>query len=161
MKDPSARLHAPLRSMPRAKRNANSADHARDFAKEAAQLLADRKCDDIRMFDVRGLSQVCDFMVIASGTSERQMKTLSEELQDLGEERDMAVFRRAADTGNTWLVVDCVDVVIHLFEPNLRLYYDLEHLWTEAPVVDWRRTNQKKTHRHKGEVGLAANANVD
>jgi ribosome-associated protein len=128
----------------------------RDFAVEVGQLLADRKCDDIRVFDVAGLSQVCDYIVIASGTSDRQMKSVGAEVADLGDERDMSAFRRDADAAHTWVLIDCVHVVVHLFEPNQRLYYDLESLWSDAKPIDWRRADQKKTHRHDGEIGLGA-----
>lgn len=149
---------APLETpMPRT-RSKSQTDAARAFAVEAAQLLADRKCNDIRLIDVRGLSQVCDYTLIASGTSERQMKSIADELEELGAERGMTAFRRDADAGNTWVVVDCVDVVTHLFEPNTRFYYDLESLWAEAPLIDWRRADQTKTHRFEGPIGLAANA---
>ncbi len=147
----------PESPMPRTRAKTQS-DAVHAFAVEAAQLLADRKCDDIRLIDVRGLSQVCDYTLIASGTSERQMKSIADELEDLGAERGMTVFRRDADAGNTWVVIDCVDVVTHLFEPNTRFYYDLESLWSGGKVIDWRRADQKKTHRFDGEIGLAANA---
>jgi ribosome-associated protein len=126
------------------------------FAHQAAQLLADRRCEDIRLLDVRGLSHVCDYMLIASGTSERQMKSLAAELQDVGTDQGVKTFRTEADTGNSWVVVDFVDLVVHLFEPAVRGYYDLEGLWSDGDLIDWRRADQKKAHRHEGEIGLGA-----
>ena len=114
---------------------------ARDFAIEAARLLGDRHCEDVRVLDVRGLSQVCDFLVIATGTSDRQMKALADELAVLGKQRDHAPFRNSADPTATWIVVDFVTVVAHLFEPGQRAYYDLESLWSDAPQVVWARTD--------------------
>ncbi len=126
------------------------------FAREAAQLLADRRCEDIRLLDVRGLSHVCDFMLIATGTSDRQMKSVAAELQDVGEERGVKTFRSESDAGNTWVVTDFVDLVVHLFEPNHRMYYDLEGLWGDGELIDWRRADQKKAQRFEGEIGLGA-----
>ncbi len=91
------------------------------------------------LLDVRGLSQVCDFVLIASGTSDRQMKSLADELKDLGEELGHTVFRSNRDTGLTWIVIDFVDLVVHLFEPEQRAYYDLESLWSDALQVPWER----------------------
>jgi len=145
---------SPRKRTPRSKKA--HASKVRDFAVEVGQLLADRKCDDIRVFDVAELSQVCDYIVIASGTSDRQMKSVGAEVADLGDERDMSAFRRDADAAHTWVLIDCVHVVVHLFEPNQRLYYDLESLWSDAEAIDWRRADQKKTHRHEGEIGLGA-----
>jgi ribosome-associated protein len=106
---------------------------------EAAQLLHDRHCEDVRVLDVRELSQVCRYVLIASGTSDRQMKAVAQELEGLGKDRDHPCYRSNRDTGVTWVVVDFVDLVAHLFEPNQRAYYDLEELWADAPQVPWAR----------------------
>lgn len=111
----------------------------RDFAIAAAKLLEDRHCEDVQLLDVRGLSQVCNFILIASGTSNRQMKSVAQEVEDLGKEVGEQVFRTNRDTGNTWIVTDFVDVVVHLFEPDQRAYYDLESLWSDASHVDFKR----------------------
>ena len=113
----------------------------RDFVIEAARLLADRHCQDVVLLDVRGLSQVCDYVLIGSGTSDRQMKSLAEELGDLGQANDNPVFRSSQDTSVTWIVIDFVDLVAHLFEPDQRAYYDLESLWSDAESVDWQRSD--------------------
>ncbi len=111
----------------------------RDFAIEAARLIADRRCEAVRLLDVRGLSQVCDYVLLGSGTSDRQMKSLTDELTDLGRDRDHPVFRTDRDARVTWVVVDFVGVVVHLFEPHQRTHYDLEGLWSDANVVPWQR----------------------
>ncbi len=111
----------------------------REFAIEAARLIADRHCEDVRLLDVRGLSQVCDYVLIGSGTSDRQMKSLAEELDDLGAEHDMPMLHKDADTATTWVVVDFIDLVTHLFEPAKRAFYDLESLWSDAEAVPWAR----------------------
>jgi ribosome-associated protein len=115
---------------------------ARVFAIEAARLFHDRHCTDVIVLDVNGLSHVCDFIVIATGTSDRQMKSLASELEDLAQEQGENVFRTNRDTASTWIVVDFVDVVAHLFEPNQRSYYDLEQLWSDAPSVAWSRNGE-------------------
>lgn len=115
-----------------------------EFAIEAARLLADLRCEDVKLLDVRGISQVCDFVLIASGTSERQMKSVASDVEELGETMGHPVFRSNRDTGNTWIVTDFVDLVAHLFEPSHRAYYDLEHLWSDARVVEWARPAGEK-----------------
>ena len=101
--------------------------------------MADRHCEDVRLLDVRGLSQVCDYVLIGSGTSDRQMKSLADELADFGAEHAQPLFRADSDAAVTWVVVDFVDLVAHLFEPGQRAYYDLEGLWSDAPLVPWER----------------------
>jgi ribosome-associated protein len=116
----------------------------RKFAIEAARLLADRHCQEVRLLDVRGLSQVCDYVLIGSGTSERQMKSVAQELDDLGDEHDNPVFRSSQDSARTWIVIDFVDLVAHLFEPNQRTYYDLDSLWSDAERVEWCRPDEAR-----------------
>ena len=112
---------------------------ARRFAIDAARLLSDDKCDDIMVLDVRELSQVSDFLVVASGTSDRQIRSVQEHVVELGEQRGFPAFGAAGDEASTWVIADFVDVVVHLFEPNTRAYYDLEMLWGDAPRVVWER----------------------
>ena len=109
------------------------------FAVEAGRLLQDRHCEDVLLLDVTGLSQVCDYVLIATGTSDRQMKSVSDEVADLGEEMKFPAFRKNIDTGATWIVVDFITVVLHLFEPQRRAYYDLEDLWSDAKRVEFSR----------------------
>ncbi|MHC4809580.1 MAG: ribosome silencing factor [Planctomycetota bacterium] len=109
------------------------------FAVEAARLLADRKCDDVLLLDLRGLSEVTNFVLIGTGTSDRQMKSVGDELRDFGQERGQVAFARDRDPAATWIVVDFVNLIVHLFEPNQRAYYDLESLWGDAPRLPWQR----------------------
>ena len=128
-------------------------DHAlRAFAIEAARLLADRHCEDVRLLDVRGLSQVCDFVLIGSGTSDRQMKSLAEELDDFGRDQGQPMFRADSDAAVTWVVVDFIGLVAHLFEPGQRAFYDLEGLWSDAPSVPWERAEAGASGRQEKEL---------
>ena len=120
-------------------RSSSDPEYTRDFAIEMARTLADSKCTDVILLDVRGRSQVCDFVIIGSGTSQRQMRSAAQEVEDLGKERGQHPYRTNADEGSTWIVVDFVEIVVHLFEPDQRLYYDLELLHADGKRVDWRR----------------------
>ncbi len=112
---------------------------AHGFAVEAARLLADTKCEDVVVFDVRGLSHVTDFVVIGTGTSDRQMKSVAEDVEELGASQGFDRYGQERDDSTTWVVADFVEVVVHLFEPNTRAHYDLEMMWGDAPQVHWRR----------------------
>jgi ribosome-associated protein len=119
----------------------------RDFAIHAARLVRDDKCEDVVVLDVRNLSQVTDYIVIASGTSDRQMRSTLTHVEDLGEERGFAAFRSSQDERATWLLADFVDVVVHVFEPNARAHYDLEMLWGDASRVLWERPGEVSRNR--------------
>ncbi|MFO0826636.1 MAG: ribosome silencing factor [Phycisphaerales bacterium] len=114
-------------------------EKVRGFAIELARLLADSKCTEVVLLDVRGHSQVCDYVVIGSGTSQRQMRAVAQQAEDLGDEMGIKAYRSSRDEGTTWIVVDFVETVVHLFEPDQRLYYDLELLWSGASRVEWKR----------------------
>jgi len=112
------------------------------FAVSAARLLIDRHCEDVLLLDVSTVSQVCDFVLIGTGTSDRQMKSVADELAELGKEAGLPAFRKSVDSSTTWIVTDYITVVTHLFEPQLRAYYDLEDLWSDARCVEIE-TDQK------------------
>jgi ribosome-associated protein len=112
----------------------------RAFLIEAARLLNDLHCEDIILLDVQGLSDLTDFILIATGTSDRQIKGVAGQVDDLAQEHGLDRFGTERDTDSTWLVLDYVDTIVHLFEPAARAYYDLEMLWGDAPKIAWRRT---------------------
>lgn len=109
---------------------------SRDKAVALATELAQKKGTDIQVFDLRGVSSFTDFFVIATGTSNRHVKTLAnvalKTARELGE-------RRLGVEGNPpgrWILVDLGDVVVHLFEREAREFYALERLWSEAELVE-------------------------
>ncbi|NBX37516.1 MAG: ribosome silencing factor [Planctomycetes bacterium] len=120
----------------------NNPESARAFALKAAQLLSDLKCTEVMVIDLVGRSQVCDFMVLGSGTSARQMKSVGESIDKMGSQMGSPAWRMDSDSGSSWIVVDFVDVVVHLFEMRQRAFYDLEGLWREAPRLAWRATDR-------------------
>lgn len=124
------------------------------FAVDAARLLRDDKCEDVVLLDVRGHSQVTDYVLVGSGTSERQMRSVLQHVEALGSTRGMHAFRASTDERAAWLLVDFVDIVVHLFEPNTRAHYDLESLWPDASRVPWERPDQLERDR----AGLNARA---
>ncbi len=119
----------------------------RAFALDAARLLADNKCQDIVLMDVTSLSQVSDFIIVATGTSDRQMRSTADDVAEIAAKHGYGTFRKDVDERSTWIVVDFVDVVVHIFEPNTRAHYDLEMLWQDAPRVEWERADQKNRNR--------------
>lgn len=121
------------------RRRAADTGQSKRFAIDAACLLNDSHFEDVILLDLRGLSDITDYVLIASGTSDRQIKSVGNDVEGLAKEAGFDRYGRDADTGNTWLVLDFVDVIVHLFEPTTRAHYDLEMMWGDAPQVSWRR----------------------
>jgi ribosome-associated protein len=85
-----------------------------------------------------GVSPITDFYIIATGTSPRQMRTVCDQIGELAEKTGFKSYHRSGYEGETWIAVDYVDVVLHIFNQPARVYYDLENLWGDAKRVDWQ-----------------------
>lgn len=112
---------------------------SRQFAIDAARMLADTRCHNVVVLDVSGLSPVTDFFVLATGTSPRQMKSAADAVEEMGEPLGFRALSRVGDDSSNWILLDCVDVVVHVFSQEARLYYDLDGLWGDAKRVKWER----------------------
>lgn len=111
----------------------------RALAIEAARTAAEDKCEEIVVLDLRGVSPVCDYFVIATGTSDRQMRAVADHIEVAARAHNERPFRTAGLVEGQWIVLDYVDIVVHLFDPEHRRYYDLELLWGDAPRVKWEK----------------------
>jgi ribosome-associated protein len=97
------------------------------------ELCHERKAEDVVSLDVRGLVEYMDYMVIATGRSPRQNRAIAEHvLTQLKREFRVLPLSKAGLDAGTWICVDLVDVVLHVFEPEARAHYDLELLWGDA-----------------------------
>jgi ribosome-associated protein len=110
---------------------------AKNFAIAAAKVAAERRCTDIVVLDLRGLSPATDYFVIATGTSNRQIRTVSDEVSEAGRGKGFKRFGRAGYEEGRWVVLDFIDVVVHLFDSEYRQYYDLDLLWGDAKKIDY------------------------
>ncbi len=107
------------------------------LAVAAARTARDDNCTDIVVLDLRGISPVADYFVIATGTSDRQMRSTADDIAEFGKSIGQKVWKTAGMNGGDWIVMDFVDVVVHIFDADHRDYYDLELIWGEGPRVDW------------------------
>ena len=102
---------------------------AEEQAAALARALEERKGADVRTYDVRGKSQIADFFVVATGTAAPHLKALVAESQRAMKEAGVQSYRTSGDPESGWMVVDYIDVVVHVFSPEARAYYALEKLW--------------------------------
>jgi ribosome-associated protein len=110
---------------------------AETFALAAAKIAEDRHCTDITVLDLRGISPATDYYVIATGTSDRQMRTVCDEISEAGRGSGFPRFGRAGYDQARWILLDFVTVVVHIFDSEYRDYYDLELLWGDAKKIDY------------------------
>jgi ribosome-associated protein len=100
-------------------------------------LAADeRKARDIVVLDVHAISTVADRFLICSGTSDRQVKAIADAISEALATQGEKPFAKEGYQQGTWILMDCGDIVVHVFDEETRAFYDLEHLWHQAPRVE-------------------------
>ncbi len=107
------------------------------MAIETARALYQKKADDIRIFDVRGISGVTDFYVVGTGTSAPHLKALINETQHRMKQHNIASYRTSGESASGWVIVDFVTAVVHVFSPEARAYYNIERLWATAKEIQF------------------------
>ena len=107
----------------------------RDLVRVAARAAEERKARDVKAIDVRGLSSVTDYMVIASGSSDTNVRAIAESVRDRLLEKGERPFSLEGLQDGTWVLLDYVDFVVHVFLDEKRLYFGLEELWADAKPV--------------------------
>jgi ribosome-associated protein len=113
---------------------------SRKLALLCRRLADNKKGDDIVILDVRELSSVTDYFVIASGTSEPHLRAIVEEITDkLRDEHNLRPRAVDGTLHTAWVVLDFFDVIVHVMRADVRQRYDLETLWGDAPRVRLRR----------------------
>ena len=95
------------------------------------EALDEVKAKDICQLDVRRLTDITDFMVIASGTSNRHVHAMAERVHEATRKKRLSAIGIEGDVQNDWVLIDYVDVVVHLMTPEVREFYNLEQLWNE------------------------------
>ncbi|MCF8382316.1 MAG: ribosome silencing factor [Chlorobium sp.] len=105
------------------------------LARRAAELALEKKCEQVRILDLKGLTSVTDYFVIVTADSERKAKAAAEHIiEELKADDERPMHVEGMDSMH-WILLDYVDVVVHIFMPDERSFYDLESLWSDAPVT--------------------------
>ena len=97
--------------------------------------LEDKKAADVKTYDVRGISGLCDAFVVATGIAAPHLRGIVSGVQAAMKAAGVNSFRTSGDPESGWIVVDYVDVVVHVFSPEARAYYALEKIWQDAPAL--------------------------
>lgn len=105
---------------------------------QLSQTIFDKKGFNILALDVRGLSTMTDYFIIAEGTVGRHAKAIATAIKHMMDEQQNALLNCDGSDDGEWIVMDYGDVVIHLFTPDMREKYALEQLWNHSKIVDVR-----------------------
>ncbi|HEY7394168.1 MAG TPA: ribosome silencing factor [Gemmatimonadaceae bacterium] len=113
----------------------STASNSLALAQRAAQIALDTKAQDVVLLDLRGVSDMTDFFIIASGTSDTHARAIGEHvIEGMKKEGSPAHHVEGLERGR-WVLLDFVDFVVHVFHPTLRNFYQLERLWADAEQV--------------------------
>ena len=105
------------------------------LAQRAAQIALDNKAQDLVLLDLRGVSDMTDFFIIASGTSDTAVRSIGQHvLEEMKKEGSPVTHVEGLESGR-WVLLDFVDFVVHVFHPTLRNFYQLERLWADAEQI--------------------------
>jgi ribosome-associated protein len=113
-----------------------AATNIAELVQKAAAILIDRKANDVVLLSLKGVSDMTDYFLIASGTSDTHVRSLGNAvLEDMKKDvGQMANHSEGLQQGR-WVLLDYVDFVVHVFHPTLRNFYQIERLWADAQVV--------------------------
>lgn len=106
-------------------------------ARQVARVCDDYRGRDTLVLDLTGITPICDYFVITTGTNRRQIHAIADEANRLLKASGSTRMGREGYDESSWVVQDYGDVVLHVFTPETRALYDLENLWADAPHVDW------------------------
>jgi ribosome-associated protein len=109
---------------------------AEETIKNIVDFLYDKKATDVRIFNVKDLTSICDYIIITSSSNTTHVKSLTEDLKEF---LDVNFIKRIEKDENfNWIVLDCDFLIIHIFHQNTREFYNLESLWSDAQEITFQ-----------------------
>lgn len=107
-----------------------------ELAQRAAAILLEHKANDVVLLSLKGVSDMTDYFLIASGTSDTHVRSLGNSvLEDMKKESGQSAHHVEGLPQGRWVLLDYVDFVVHVFHPTLRNFYQIERLWADAEVI--------------------------
>ena len=121
-----------------------------------AKAASDKKALDISILDMRKIPSVCDYFLIASGTSSTQVRAISDNIIEELNEKGERVWHAEGEREALWILLDCGDVVAHIFQEDTRRFYELEKLWSNVPVKRFKEKGRKVKRPRKKSTAVKA-----
>jgi ribosome-associated protein len=111
---------------------------ARELALQAVQLALEKKGGDLKLFDLRKLTSITDFFLICTGNTDTHVQAIAEHIIEQLALREIKPWHVEGRESLRWVLIDYIDVVVHVFQPDVREYYGLERLWGDAEIEEFR-----------------------
>ncbi len=108
----------------------------KEMAALAIEALEDKKAEDIRVIDISQVSVIADYFIIANGTNKSQIQTLSDAVEEKLGRAGYLLKQKEGFRNANWVLLDFVDIIVHVFDKENRLFYDLERIWRDGKTVD-------------------------
>src|SRR3954470_23277664 len=105
------------------------------LARLAAQICQDNRANNVVLLDLRGVTDMTDFFIVASGTSDTHVRSIGEHLAEEMKKVGFSVYHMEGTSQGRWILLDFVHFVVHIFHPTLRDFYQLERLWSDAESI--------------------------
>ncbi len=122
-----------------------------ELAKAISEIILSKKGYDIKILDLQGISSVADYFVICSADSDIQVKAITDEIEKRLRKQGIKPYNREGTTTNTWVLLDYIDVVVHVFKHETRLHYSLEKLWGDAHTIEIKDEAEPKNTQENEE----------
>lgn len=111
-------------------------EQSKEMARIACEALADKKGENIQVIDISGVSVLADYFIIANGTNDSQVRALVDSVEEKLEKAGYHVKQREGYGLGSWVLLDFADIIVHVFDKENRLFYDLERIWSDGKKID-------------------------
>lgn len=110
-------------------------DQSKEMARIAWNALNDKKGEDIKIIDITGISVLADYFIIANGTNDSQVNALVDNVEEELHKAGFSLRQREGQASGSWVLLDFGDIIVHVFDKENRLFYDLERIWKDGRAI--------------------------
>lgn len=111
-------------------------DNSRTMAKIACQALNEKKAEELRVIDIKEISPVADYFIIATGSNTNQIQAMVDAVDEEMEKMGHSTRQIEGNRNSTWVLMDYNDIIVYIFSKEDRLFYDLEKIWTDGKKIE-------------------------
>ncbi len=107
-----------------------------EIVKKAVDALEDKKAEDVKVIDIREVSSIADYFIIANGSNQNQLGAMQDAVDEAMYKSGLHAKQIEGNQNSTWILIDYNDIIVHLFSKEDRLFYDLERIWKDGKIID-------------------------